>query len=175
MIFFLGPEVPHEKMPRMIDPCIIADKDESRKWWCFCKIKQTGVSMAWSRDLKTWHFDGRVDGGENARVIAQNDEYILFHSPENGVGVKRSRDLHSWRDEGVLTLGQHDWQWAQGRLTAGYGFDARTIPGVGRCVMVFHCERDKDSFTHDASIGIAWSGDLKPWHWPGEAAGIRPR
>src|SRR5258708_23386612 len=163
---FMGPDVPQEKMPRMIDPCLVADKDEPGKWWCFCKIKQTGVSMAWSRDLKTWHYEGRVEGGENACVIVQGGEYVLFHSPENGIGIKRSNDLHQWREEGVLTLGQRDWPWAQGRITAGYVFDARTIPGVECFVMVFHGERDKASFTAHASIGIAWSTDLKVWHWP---------
>ena len=48
-------------MPRMIDPCIVADKDMPGKWSCFCKFKQTGVSMAWSKDLEIWHPDGRVD------------------------------------------------------------------------------------------------------------------
>src|SRR5882724_8022155 len=43
LLSFLGPDVPREKMPRMIDPCMVADKDEPGKWWCFCKIKQTGV------------------------------------------------------------------------------------------------------------------------------------
>lgn len=166
LIRFLGPEVSREEMPRMIDPCIVADKDVPGKWWCFCKIKQTGVSMAWSTDLKTWNFAGRVDGGENAGVIEQNDEYVLFHSPENGIGVKRSNDLQHWREDGLLLLGQKDWTWSQGRLTAGYVLDAREVPGVERYVMVFHGERDKDSFTRHASVGIAWSSDLKTWEWP---------
>jgi len=170
LLHFLGPGVPRDAMPRMIDPSIVPDKDEPGKWWCFCKVKQTGVSMAWSRDLKTWHFEGRVDGGENACVIVQDDEYVLFHSPENGIGIKRSPDLRDWRNEGVLTLGQRDWPWARGRISAGYVLDARKIPGVGRYVMVFHGSGPEDEqtmFSTHASIGIAWSDDLNTWRWPG--------
>lgn len=170
LIRFMGPEVAREAMPRMIDPYLLEDKEEPGKWWCFCKIKQTGVSMAWTRDLKTWHPAGRVDGGENACVLVQEGEYVLFHSPPNGIGVKRSRDLHTWGEDGLLTLGQKDWPWAQGRLTAGYVLDGRAIPGVGRYVMVFHGsgpEDERTMFHTHASIGIAWSDDLKTWCWPG--------
>ncbi len=171
LIRFLGPEVSEAAMPRMIDPYLMADKDVSGKWWCFCKIKQTGVSLAWSTDLEVWHPAGRAGGGENPCVIVQDGEYVLFHSPGNGIGVKRSSDLQTWRDEGVLTLGQKDWPWAQGRITAGYVLDGRAIPGVGRYVMVFHGsgpEDERTMFHTFASIGIAWSDDLKTWHWPGE-------
>jgi len=172
LIQFLGPDVTREAMPRMIDPYLLEDKDDPGKWWCFCKVKQTGISMAWSRDLKTWHPEGREEGGENPCVIVQGGEYVLFHSPGNGIGVKRSKDLHIWRDEGVLTLGQKDWPWAQGRLTAGYVLDARNVSGVGRYLMVFHGSGPQDErtmFHTYASIGLAWSDDLKIWHWPGES------
>lgn len=171
ILAFLGPGFPRERMPRTIDPCILADKDEPGKWWCFCKIKQTGVSMAWSTDLETWHPAGRVDAGENACVIVQGGDYVLFHSPANGIGVKRSRDLVTWRDEGVLTLGQAGWPWARGRLTAGFVLDARAVPGVERYLLFFHGsgpEDERTMFHTFASIGIAWSEDLKVWHWPGQ-------
>ncbi len=170
LLRFMGPDVPLAKVPRMIDPCVVADKDQPGKWWCFCKVQQTGVSSAWSNDLETWHYEGRVDGGENPCVIVQAGEYVLFHSPKNGIGIKRSSDLHHWRDEGVTTLGQKSWPWAQGRLTAGYVLDGREIPGIGRYVMVFHGDSGPHSFTTDASIGIAWSSDLKTWDWPGATA-----
>jgi hypothetical protein len=171
LISFLGPGVSRQQMPRMIDPCLFEDKDTPGKWWCFCKVKQTGVSMAWSSDLRIWHPEGRIDGGENACVIVQGDEYVLFHAPANGIGVKRSRDLHVWRDVGILTLGQADWPWARGRLTAAYVLDARDVPGVERYLMFFHGsgpEDEKTMFHTFASIGLAWSDDLKDWHWPGE-------
>lgn len=171
LIKFMGPEVPREAMSRMIDPYLVADKNDPGKWWCFCKVKQTGVSMAWSTDLKIWHPAGRAGGGENPCVIVQDDEYVLFHSPDNGIGIKRSRDLRTWRDEGVLTLGQKDWPWAQGRITAGYVLDGHAIPGVGRYLMVFHGsgpEDERTMFHTFASIGIAWRDDLTSWHWPDE-------
>jgi len=164
-----GPEVPPEKMGRMIDPYLLADKEEPGKWWCF--FKQNGVSMSWSRDLKVWTFAGRTPAGENACVIVDGSDYVLFHSPENGVGVRRSANLKEWRDEGVLTLGQKQWPWAQGRLTAGFVLDLRRVPQVGKALMFFHGsdypEKDpRGGFDNFASIGVAWSDDLKRWAWP---------
>ena len=81
-----GPDVPVEKMGRMIDPFLFEDKDEPGKWWCF--FKQDGVSRSWSRDLEHWTFVGSTSAGENASVIVEHGHYLLFHSPENGIGVK---------------------------------------------------------------------------------------
>jgi hypothetical protein len=171
LLALLGPNVKREAMPRMIDPFVMADKDVPGRWLAFGKIKQTGVSMAWSPDLKTWHYTGRVDGGENVGVVIQGGEYVMYHSPENGIGEKRSTDGVHWRDVALHTLGQADWPWAKTRLTAGYVLDARDVPGVGRYLMVFHGEPDAESFSIRASIGIAWSDDLKTWHWPEERPG----
>ena len=118
-----GPDVPIEKMGRMIDPYLVEDKDEPGKWWCF--YKQNGVSMSWSRDLKSWTYYGHADAGENACILVDGNEYVLFHSPHNGIGVKRSKDLRHWEDCGLITLGQKDWPWARGRLTAGFVLDLR--------------------------------------------------
>jgi hypothetical protein len=164
-----GPDVVDADMGRMIDPFLLQDKDDPGKWWCL--FKQNGVSRAWSRDLKRWHFVGSEVAGENTCVLVDHDEYVLFHSPANGIGVKRSPDLSHWTDQGVLTLGQKNWPWAQGRLTAGFVLDARSIPGIHRYLMVFHGseypERDpRDGFTTHCSIGIAWSSDLIHWTWP---------
>tara|TARA_R110002050_G_scaffold171113_2_gene303141 strand:+ start:76507 stop:77514 length:1008 start_codon:yes stop_codon:yes gene_type:complete len=167
LMMFMGENVPQEDMPRMIDPCIIQDKNEDGKWWCFSKINSS-VNMSWSKDLDIWNYEGFVEGGENACVIVQDDKYILFHSPENGIGIKQSSDLRDWQDITHLTLGQNNWPWSQGRITAGYVLDARNIPNVGTYIMVFHGEKDKDSFTVNCNIGIAWSDDLKTWHWPVE-------
>jgi hypothetical protein len=164
-----GPDVPVEKMGRMIDAYLLEDKDEPGRWWCF--YKQAGMSMSWSRDLKTWTQFGRISAGENACVIIDGDEYVLFHSPANGIGVKRSKDLKKWRDEGLLTLGQNAWPWAQGRLTAGFVLDLRNEPAVGKALLFFHGsdfpEQDpRGGFDNYASIGLAWSSDLKSWAWP---------
>jgi hypothetical protein len=167
-----GPDVPVGKMGRMIDPFLFADKDEPGKWWCF--FKQHGViCRAWSRDLKTWTYAGSVTAGENPCVIVVGNEYVLFYSPKNGIGVKRSPDLVRWRDVGLITLGQKDWGWAHGRLTAGFVLDARQVPGVGKYLMFFHGsmfpeDDPRGGFDNYASIGLAWSDDLREWNWPGK-------
>jgi hypothetical protein len=170
MLMVTGPGVPVEKMGRMIDPFLLEDKDEPGKWWCF--YKQNGVSMSWSRDLRTWTYSGHANAGENVCVLVEGDEYILFHSPRNGIGVKRSRDLKEWRDGGLLTLGQQDWPWAQRRLTAGFVLDMRKEPGVGRYLMFFHGDTGEGPKTNEAhgqgTLGLAWSDDLLHWDWPGK-------
>ncbi|MEI7730674.1 MAG: hypothetical protein WCO56_13955 [Verrucomicrobiota bacterium] len=166
-----GPDVPREKMGRMIDPYLVEDKDEPGKWWCF--FKQNGASRSWSRDLQSWTYSGRIPAGENVCVMVDGGEYVMFHSPSNGIGMKRSRDLKVWRDEALLTLGQTDWPWAQGRLTAGFVMDLRHEPAIGKALMFFHGsdfpENDpRGGFDNFASLGIAWSSDLKHWDWPGK-------
>lgn len=170
-----GPQVPIASMGRMIDPYLLADKDEPGKWWCF--YKQNGMSRSWSRDLQHWTYDGHIAAGENPCVIVDGNEYLLFHSPPNGIGLKRSSNLQSWRDEGVIFLGQKDWPWAQGRLTAGFVLDLRGEPTVGKAILFFHGsdypETDpRGGFDNYASLGLAWSTDLKTWHWPGQSSTV---
>ena len=172
LLYVKGPDVPREEMGRMIDPFILQDRTDPGKWWCF--YKQNGVSMSWSRDLKTWTYEGHASAGENACVVMDGDEYVLFHSPANGMGIKRTKDLKDWRDEGLLTLGQKDWPWANGRLTGGFVLDLRKDSRVGKALMFFHGsefpETDpRGGFDNFASIGIAWSDDLKNWTWPGKS------
>ncbi|PTX96010.1 hypothetical protein DB345_09415 [Spartobacteria bacterium LR76] len=164
-----GPEVPEAAMGRMIDPFLVEDKDQPGKWWCF--YKQDGVSISSSFDLEEWSYFGNVKAGENACVITDRDEYVLFHSPDNGIGVKRSRDLKHWRDEGIFFLGQKDWPWAAGRLTAGFVLDLRREPDIGKALLFFHGSGPEDErtlFDTHASIGVAWSDSLEGWCWPGK-------
>ena len=56
------------------------------------------------------------------------------------------------------------WPWAQHRLTAAFVLDLRTDPHVGKALLFFHGEQK----TGPAGLGIAWSGDLKTWDWPGK-------
>lgn len=164
-----GDDVPEAQMGRMIDPYLLQDKDDARRWWCF--YKQNGVSMSWSEDLRRWHYVGHAEAGENVCVLIDGNEYVLFHSPHNGIGVKRSADLRHWRDEPLITLGQRDWSWAQGRLTAGFVLDLRAAADIGKYVMLFHGTGPQDEeviFDTHACIGIAWSDDLKTWHWPAD-------
>ena len=158
-----GDNVRPEDMGRMIDPFLI--KDGSGTWQLF--YKQNGVSRSHSDDLKHWSYDGRTDGGENACVIEENGEYILFHSPANGIGMKRSKDLVNWTDCGVTTLFQDEWDWADGRLTAG--FVMRAPDRVGhRYLMFFHGSRKSETpETHGgASLGMVVSDDLMHWEEP---------
>jgi len=52
----------------MIDRCLIEDASNWGKWWWFCK--QNGVSMSWSRDLKTWTYGRKRHAGENVTVLS---------------------------------------------------------------------------------------------------------
>ena len=119
-----GDNVAREDMGRMIDPYLFPDKDITVRWWCF--YKQNGVSMSYSSDLSNWTYFGRAKCGENVCVLVDKDEYVLFHSPRNGIGVMRSKDLKNWQHEkDVITLGQGDWPWAENRITAGVVVDLR--------------------------------------------------
>jgi len=166
-----GPDVPRAEMGRMIDPYLLEDAGQKGKWWCF--YKQKGVSMSYSYDLKNWTYAGNAPSGENVTVIRQGDEYVMFHSPKNGIGVKRSKDPKSWGpDVQLLRLGQKDWPWAQGRLTAATVIDLRNESTVGKYIMFFHGASEEGLHAYRAhgaaSMAIAWSDDLVNWHWPGQ-------
>jgi hypothetical protein len=169
----MGPGVSRARMGRMIDPYLLQDKDDPGKWWCFFK-RNGSVTTSWSRDLETWTYTGdRIAGGENPCVIRDGSDYVLYYAPANGVGVKRSSDLKTWADEGVLKLGQKQWPWSQGRLTAGFVLDLRREPGIGKALMFFHGSQypetdPRGGFDNFASLGLAWSSDLKLWNWPGK-------
>ena len=162
-----GIDVPQNKMGRMIDPYLVEDKDEKGKYWCF--YKQNGVSMSWSYDLINWTYTGSTKSGENVCVLKENDEYILFHAPKNGIGIKKSKDLMQWTDWGnSITLDQENWDWAKGRLTAGAVIDMRHTDWK-KYLMFFHgsaLRNGKRTTSNYSSIGIAWSDDLVNWEWP---------
>ncbi len=164
-----GADIPVEDMGRMIDPYLFQDADG--KWWCF--YKQNGVSLSYSYDLKNWTYAGHRKAGENVTVLKDYEEFIMFHSPQNGIGVKRSQNIEQWGDDvQLITLGQKQWPWAQGRLTAATVVDLRDNPTIGKCVMFFHGS-SKDGLkaigAHGyASMGMAWSDDLVNWDWPGK-------
>ncbi len=165
-----GPDVAIQDMGRMIDPYLLEDKDEPGRWWCF--YKQHGASRSYTYDFDTWYYAGHFECGENVCALVQDNEYVLFHSPENGVGIERSRDLERWYGCGLLTFDQSRWPWARGRLTAGHVVDLRGIEGVGCYLMVFHGSSEAgvhDQETHGhSSLAFAWSEDLVNWSWPGK-------
>ncbi len=165
-----GPETSFQDMGRMIDPYLLEDKDGKGKWWCF--YKQNGVSMSYSYDLVNWTYSGKTDSGENVTVLIENDNYILVHSPKNGIALKRSSNLTDWNDWGTLiTLGQPEWPWAKGRITAGTVINLKKNKRYGKYVMFFHgsgpLTEEAGDFDKNASIGIAWSDNLLDWSWPG--------
>ena len=167
-----GPDTPVAEMGRMIDPYLTRDKDHPARWWCF--YKQRGVSMSYSDDqMRTWTYHGRADCGENVCVLVEDDEYLIFHSPRNGIGIKTSRDLQQFQDVRLITLGQKTWPWAQGRLTAGHVLDLRNEPRVGKYLMFFHGSSPEGLRRHGAHgaacLGLAWSDDLVTWHWGGDS------
>lgn len=169
IIMVKGREIPVEKMGRMIDPYLLEDKDEQGKYWCF--YKQDGVSMSWSYDLVNWTFQGRAEAGENVCVLTENNEYIMFHSPKNGIGILKSNDLKNWLPWGeLITLGQKEWDWARGRITAGTVINLNEIKGIEKYIMFFHgsgpLSEQEGDFDKNASIGIAWSNDLIYWEYP---------
>ena len=164
-----GSTIREDKMGRMIDPYLIEDKDEKGKWWCF--YKQNGVSMSYTYDFLNWTFYGNTKSGENVCVLKDESEYVMFHSPSNGIGIKRSSNLKDWSSfGGLITLGQKEWDWAKGRLTAGAVVDLRNIKRIAKYIMFFHGSgpnrESEGDFDKNSSIGIAWSDDLINWDWP---------
>ena len=156
---------PLSELGRMIDPYLIYE-EKADVWHLF--YKQNGVSHSTSHDLKSFNYEGFIDGGENVSVIEADGGYYMFHSPKNGIGVKFSSDLRNWRDVGEpLVFGQKNWTWAMGRLTAGaiveLSENERPL-----YLMFFHGTGPEDEeviFDTHAGIGVAWSFDLKNWIW----------
>ena len=189
LIMVKGPNVSEAEMGRMIDAYIARGTDGL--WWCFYKQQQDksgkfskkarmGVPFSVSPDLKTWKQKGFTDGGENVCVLPDDQAggWLMLHSPQNGIGFKRSTDLVHWTDCGMTVLGQKDWNWAKGRITAATVIDCRAVKGVGKYVMFFHGSGPRKEIEGDCykncSIGIAWSDDLKEWTWPGKAGMMPP-
>ena len=163
-----GANVAITDMGRMIDPYLLQDKDKPGKYWCF--YKQNGVSMSFTYDFENWTYFGHTGSGENVCVLTENNQYILFHSPSNGLGIKKSDDLTTWKDwGGLITLGQTSWDWAKGRVTAGTVLEL-SGNSQAKYLMFFHgsgpLTETQGDFDKNASIGIAWSNDLKTWDWP---------
>ena len=190
-----GAAVPVTDTGRALDPYVFRDKDDPERWWCCYKhggvllgrahglgfggspippdsLLLQSMQLSFSRDLEHWTPYAQSDGEENYCVLvdADDDEYVLIHSPANGIGIKRSTDLINWYDDCLYTLGQRQWPWAQGRITAGHLLDLRRDPAVGKYLLTFHgaTPRGRSERAHHgaASIGIAWSADLVRWFWP---------
>jgi hypothetical protein len=87
----------------------------------------------------------------------------------NEIGLMKSQDLKSWhKTDELITLDQNNWEWAKGRLTAGFILDCKDI-NIGKYIMFFHGIGPQDesvTFDTNACIGIAWSDDLVIWVYP---------
>lgn len=72
----------------------------------------------------------------------------------------------------MITLGQQNWKWARGRISAGTIIDLRKVNGINKYLMFFHgsgpLTEEKGDFDKNSSLGIAWSDDLTNWEWPGQ-------
>jgi hypothetical protein len=172
-----GPDVAQKDMGRMIDPFLLQDRTVPHKWWCFFKQGGDVFESYSTDDRQTWHFlAAPVARGENPEVIYDDHaaEYVLYYSPTNGTGVKRSKGLIHWADDGPpITLGQAAWPYAETRITAGYVADLRKVPGIEHYVFVCHTmgpgkvKNTHNLFAND-NLVIAWSDDLHTWHYPGQ-------
>lgn len=166
----MGPDV--DPGP-MIDPFIVEDKDEPGKWWCF--FKKDGASYSYSHDLENWTYAGNTSAGENVCVWVENDEYLMMHSPANGVGILRSKDLKNWdvyAEPEILGQEIENWTWAGQRVTAGHILDLRADPRIGKYLLFYHGQgpapKSVEIIHSGTDMGVAWSDDLKTWDWPGK-------
>jgi hypothetical protein len=128
--------------------------------------------MSFTHDFKNWTYFGHTESGENTCMLVENNQYVLFHSPPNGIRIKKSDDLKTWIDWGeLITLGQADWIWAKGRITAGAMLKLSGNKQA-KYLIFFHgsgpLTETQGDFDKNASIGIAWSNALKTWDWPGK-------
>ena len=163
-IIMVKGDTPPDLLGRMIDPYVFRDKDDEGLFHLF--FKQNGVSHSTSRDLVNWTFEGRIDGGENACVVISDGEYVLIHSPENGIGIKRSRDLSEWRDLGIRYLGQEDWSFADGRITAAFALESPKGEKYRYTVFFHGSIKESRPETHgSASIGIAYTNDFETFYY----------
>ena len=86
---------------------------------------------------------------------------MLIHSPENGIGIKESEDLDTWRDVGTYTLGQDGWDFASGRLTAAFAMPLAHDLGHKYAVLFHGSRADAFPETHgNASLAIAFTDDF---------------
>lgn len=144
-------------MGRMIDPYILKDDD---KFICF--FKQNGVSFSESSDMKNWEFKGYTDCGENVCVVKENEEYIIFNSPENGINLLSTKDFKHFDSIGTAYLNQSEKPWAKDRITAGFVLDISRLNIGYKYAMFYHGDME-DNYIFGASLAVIFSNNLKIW------------
>lgn len=150
-------DIPESDMGRMIDPYILDDGD---KFICF--FKQNGVSFSTSNDLINWNFQGFTECGENVCVIKENNEYLIFNSPENGINIMSTKDFKSFENITTLYLNQQNKPWAKDRITAGFVIETSGI--LPQKYAVFYHGDNEDDYLFGASLAVAFSDDLINWN-----------
>lgn len=149
--------VPEKEMGRMIDPYILKDNG---KFICF--FKQNGVSFSESKDLKNWEFKGYTNCGENVCVIKENDEYIIFNSPQNGINLLSTKDFKDFHSIGTTYLNQNTKPWAKDRITAGFVLDISEMNMKYKYAMFYHGDME-ENYIFGASLAVIFSNNLKDW------------
>ncbi|MBR2875602.1 MAG: exo-alpha-sialidase [Clostridia bacterium] len=149
-------DVPEKEMGRMIDPYLLDDGD---KFICF--FKQNGVSFSTSTDLANWKCEGFTACGENVCVIKENDEYLIFNSPDNGINIMTTKDFKTFTDVRTLYLNQKNKPWAKDRITAGFVIDVSSISPY-KYAMFYHGDNE-DDYLFGASLAVVFSDDLVNW------------
>lgn len=151
-------DVSKKELGRMIDPFIIKKDDIYHLFF-----KQNGISYAQSPDLVNWEYCGKRDGGENACVIEYDNEFLLVHSPKNGICFAKSNDLINWEEYHFTTLEQEQWDWAQGRVTAGFAMQPQPEFPY-RYALFFHGSENVYPETHgNATLAVAFTNDFKTY------------
>ncbi len=149
--------IPESDMGRMIDPFLFDDGD---KFICF--FKQNGVSYSTSEDLVNWKCEGFTECGENVCVIKENDEYLIFNSPDNGINIMATNDFETFTDVRTLYLNQKNKPWAKDRITAGFVIDVSSISPY-KYAMFYHGDNE-DDYLFGATLAVVFSNDLCVWY-----------
>lgn len=150
-------DIPENEMGRMIDPYILED---AGKFICF--FKQNGVSFSTSTDLINWQFQGCTECGENVCVIKENDEYIIFNSPQNGINIMSTKDFVTFTDVETLYLNQNNKPWAKDRITAGFVLDISTFNVPYKYAMFYHGDNE-DNYLFGASLAVSFANNFTDW------------
>ena len=148
---------------RMIDPYVLQVSEAPRRYLLF--FKQNGVSISESNDLKHWTYLRHVDGGENACILQEGNQYHLIHSPQNGIGHKITEDFLTWTDLGVCLPKESQQDWANGRLTAAFAMKNENKDIPYQYLVFFHGSR-KESIpeTHgSASLALYYTHDFEEY------------
>jgi len=169
----VGAQVQWRPTQRQIDPYIV---EHEGRYYCF--YKGGGLGLLVSEDLITWKEasperpvfsaqdtpDG--SGMENACVVRDGDEFVLFFAPnrvQRGVGTARSKDLFHWYDTRYFDLPKRPWMIGHQVANAAMVVDARQ--DLGAWLMVFHSDDDEVT-PHSGVLALAWSENLVDWHCP---------